>query len=52
MSAPEADPPDDDLDVLAGEFCLGLLDAQGLARVAQIQFASGALQFILRYEII
>ncbi len=37
MSASETDPPDDDLDVLAGEFCLGLLDAEGLARVATLR---------------
>ena len=37
MSGTEFDPPEDDLDVLAGEFALGLLDADGLALVAMLR---------------
>jgi anti-sigma-K factor RskA len=36
MSMSPSEPPDDDLDVLAGEFVLGLLDDHGLVRVAAL----------------
>ena len=48
MSATETDPPEDDLNVLAGEYCLGLLDAEGLARVAALRRRDGRFDQALR----
>jgi len=38
---PGMDPPDDDIDALAGEFVLNLLDAEGLARVDMLRRLDG-----------
>lgn len=48
MSGTEFDPPEDDLDVLAGEYALGLLDGAGLARVAQLRQRDGRFDAALR----